>query len=154
MAAPGDPPAVGLATLQRMKREGEKIACLTCYDASFTRVLERAGYEVLPASPLSGRPLCCGRTYLAAGMVDEARAEMARTVAALRPALDLWRGPAYGELATEDWAAAHATRLDTARADTVEALAPQGEEQVAGADAPRVDDRAAQRRRRGAHLQG
>ena len=36
----------------------------------------------------SARPLCCGRTYLSTGLVDEARAEMARTVAALRPALD------------------------------------------------------------------
>ncbi|MFH5948990.1 (Fe-S)-binding protein, partial [Roseomonas xinghualingensis] len=29
------------------------------------------------------RPLCCGRTYLAAGMVDEARAEARRTMDAL-----------------------------------------------------------------------
>ena len=35
-----------------------------------------------------GRPLCCGRTYLAAGLVGEARAEMARSVTAIRPALD------------------------------------------------------------------
>ncbi len=31
------------------------------------------------------RPLCCGRTYLAAGLVDEARAEARRVVAALAP---------------------------------------------------------------------
>jgi Fe-S oxidoreductase len=31
-----------------------------------------------------GRPLCCGRTYLAAGMVEHARAEARRTLAALR----------------------------------------------------------------------
>jgi len=37
---------VTLATLQRMKRRGEKIACLTCYDASFTRVLETAGVDM------------------------------------------------------------------------------------------------------------
>ena len=29
-----------------MKRQGEKIACLTCYDASFTRLLEAAGVEL------------------------------------------------------------------------------------------------------------
>ena len=34
---------VTLAELQAMKRQGEKIACLTCYDATFTRVLEAAG---------------------------------------------------------------------------------------------------------------
>ena len=37
------------------------------------RVLTRAGYRVLDPDPPSGRPLCCGRTFLAAGLVDEAR---------------------------------------------------------------------------------
>ncbi|MDT8345516.1 MAG: FAD-binding oxidoreductase, partial [Thermohalobaculum sp.] len=32
--------------------------------------------------------LCCGRTYLSAGMAAEAKAEIARTIDALRPALD------------------------------------------------------------------
>ena len=46
------------------------------------RVLAAAGYRaVLP--PHSGRPLCCGRTYLSAGMVEQARAEARRTTAAL-----------------------------------------------------------------------
>jgi 3-methyl-2-oxobutanoate hydroxymethyltransferase len=35
------------ATLAAMKRRGERIACLTCYDAAFTRLLEAAGVEVL-----------------------------------------------------------------------------------------------------------
>jgi len=38
---------VTIATLRRMKQGGEKIAALTSYDASFTRVLEAAGVEVL-----------------------------------------------------------------------------------------------------------
>jgi len=37
---------VTLADLQRMKQQGGKIACLTCYDASFTRVLEAAGVDM------------------------------------------------------------------------------------------------------------
>lgn len=41
------PPEVTLATLRAMKRDGEKFACLTCYDASFARLLEAAGVEVL-----------------------------------------------------------------------------------------------------------
>jgi Fe-S oxidoreductase len=46
------------------------------------RVLDAAGYRVIePAGP--GRPLCCGRTYLAAGMVEAARAEARRLLAAL-----------------------------------------------------------------------
>jgi FAD/FMN-containing dehydrogenase/Fe-S oxidoreductase len=46
------------------------------------RVLAAAGYRVRPAGGI-GRPLCCGRSYLAAGMVPEARREAARMLAAL-----------------------------------------------------------------------
>ncbi|MGB7934749.1 MAG: 3-methyl-2-oxobutanoate hydroxymethyltransferase, partial [Gammaproteobacteria bacterium] len=46
MSAEINRPRVSIATLQRMKAQGEKIACLTCYDASFTRVLEDAGVDV------------------------------------------------------------------------------------------------------------
>ncbi|WP_420349068.1 FAD-binding and (Fe-S)-binding domain-containing protein [Pelagibius sp.] len=52
-------------------------------------VLQRAGLTLGHAQPDDGsRPLCCGRTYLAAGLVEEARAEMQRTIAALKPALE------------------------------------------------------------------
>ena len=51
-------------------------------------VLRAGGFSLGFARAPKGRPLCCGRTYLAAGLVEEARAEMARTVAAIRPALD------------------------------------------------------------------
>src|SRR6056297_3448931 len=47
-------------------------------------VLTRAGYDVI-AADAPGRPLCCGRTYLAAGMIDKARAEARRTLQALMP---------------------------------------------------------------------
>jgi FAD/FMN-containing dehydrogenase/Fe-S oxidoreductase len=50
------------------------------------RVLQPAACKVHAAQPLSsGRPLCCGRTFLAAGMVEEAKAEASRTLDALRP---------------------------------------------------------------------
>jgi FAD/FMN-containing dehydrogenase/Fe-S oxidoreductase len=53
------------------------------------RVLERAGYCVaLPAAPGARRPLCCGRTFLAAGLVEEARAEARRLLDAVRPFVD------------------------------------------------------------------
>jgi Fe-S oxidoreductase len=46
------------------------------------RVLRVAGLRpVLPR--VAGRPLCCGRTYLAVGLVERARAEARRTLAAL-----------------------------------------------------------------------
>jgi FAD/FMN-containing dehydrogenase/Fe-S oxidoreductase len=52
-------------------------------------VLCRAGIRVIDARPLSGgRPLCCGRTFLAAGLVEEAKSEMRRTLEALTPALE------------------------------------------------------------------
>jgi len=35
------------ATLAAMKQRGERIACLTCYDAAFCRVLETAGVDLL-----------------------------------------------------------------------------------------------------------
>ena len=47
------------------------------------RVLGRAGYRVVTPDPARGRPLCCGRTFLAAGLVDEARIEAQRMVEAL-----------------------------------------------------------------------
>jgi Fe-S oxidoreductase len=50
------------------------------------RVLQAAGYKVSAAQPLvRGRPLCCGRTFLAAGMAEQAKAEARRTLDALRP---------------------------------------------------------------------
>ena len=49
-------------------------------------VLVAAGYRVHHAKPVGGcRALCCGRTYLATGMVDRAREEADRLVAALAP---------------------------------------------------------------------
>lgn len=52
-------------------------------------VLVAAGYRVHVARARSGdspaRPLCCGRTFLAGGLVEEARAEAQRTLAALAP---------------------------------------------------------------------
>ncbi len=36
-----------LSTLHKMAREGRKIAALTCYDASFAKILEAAGVDIL-----------------------------------------------------------------------------------------------------------
>jgi Fe-S oxidoreductase len=73
-----------------VKRAGREVALLVdCFARYFEpenarasrAVLEAAGYTVLEdASP---RPLCCGRTFLSAGLVDEARKELTRLVAAL-----------------------------------------------------------------------
>jgi FAD/FMN-containing dehydrogenase/Fe-S oxidoreductase len=50
-------------------------------------VLEAAGYAVhLPAD--APRPLCCGRTFLAAGLVDEAKREARRMLDTLLPYIE------------------------------------------------------------------
>jgi Fe-S oxidoreductase len=50
------------------------------------KILTAGGYRVETARPADGgRPLCCGRTFLAAGLVEEARTEARRTATALMP---------------------------------------------------------------------
>lgn len=56
------------------------------------KVLRAGGYAVDVLEPAKTdaepeRPLCCGRTYLSQGMVEEARIEARRVMAALAPAL-------------------------------------------------------------------
>ena len=53
-------------------------------------VLEAAGYQVRLPQPLDGgRPLSSGRTFLAVGLVDEARTEARRLLDALKPYVEL-----------------------------------------------------------------
>ncbi|MEA2865398.1 MAG: hypothetical protein QOE39_113, partial [Bradyrhizobium sp.] len=50
------------------------------------RVLVEGGYRVhMPKPADNGRPLCCGRTFLSAGLVDNARTELDRLVATYAP---------------------------------------------------------------------
>ncbi len=46
-------------------------------------VLTAAGYRLHRVAPPSARPLCCGRTFLASGQVDQARVEATRLVTTL-----------------------------------------------------------------------
>ncbi|MFL6806945.1 MAG: FAD-binding and (Fe-S)-binding domain-containing protein [Xanthobacteraceae bacterium] len=57
--------------------------------AAALAVLAGAGYQVYVAKPIKrrSRPLCCGRTFLAVGQVDEARREVERVLAAVAPFL-------------------------------------------------------------------
>ncbi len=53
------------------------------------RLLMHAGYRVHCLEPSSGRrPLCCGRTFLSAGLVDQARREAERVHIAASPFID------------------------------------------------------------------
>src|SRR5882757_8684106 len=50
------------------------------------RVLVEGGYRVhIPKATDRGRPLCCGRTFLSAGLVDQARGELDRLVRTFAP---------------------------------------------------------------------
>ncbi|QOT81148.1 FAD-binding and (Fe-S)-binding domain-containing protein [Cupriavidus basilensis] len=52
------------------------------------QVLEAAGYTVHFNRREGERPLCCGRTFLAAGLVDQAKEEARRLLDAVKPYVD------------------------------------------------------------------
>jgi FAD/FMN-containing dehydrogenase/Fe-S oxidoreductase len=52
------------------------------------KVLEATGHRIVAVPAPDGRALCCGRTYLSAGMIAEARAEARRTLDVLAPHLE------------------------------------------------------------------
>lgn len=49
-------------------------------------ILEHLGFEVIEPKPQGeNRPVCCGRTFLAAGLINEAKAEALRLVETVKP---------------------------------------------------------------------
>ena len=75
-------------------RRGEVVLLVDTFNRHFEpenaraalAVLRAGGYTVhLPQAAAGGRPLCCGRTLLAAGLVEEARLEARRVIDTLRP---------------------------------------------------------------------
>jgi FAD/FMN-containing dehydrogenase/Fe-S oxidoreductase len=89
------PRANGGSVASDAARNGEVVLFVDTFNRWFEadvaraaeRVMRAAGYAVTFARPASGgpRPLCCGRTYLSAGQLDDARAEANRTIEALLP---------------------------------------------------------------------
>jgi Fe-S oxidoreductase len=83
----------GVATKVAPTEEAEVVLLADTFNRYFepdnlraaVQVLATAGYRVTIAEGADGRALCCGRTYLATGMVENARAEASRMVTALRP---------------------------------------------------------------------
>ena len=79
--------------------DGDVLLLADTFNRFFEPHILRAAVRVLRAAGLTvevagrgGRNVCCGRTYLSAGMVDRARQEAARTLAALhgdRPVIGL-----------------------------------------------------------------
>jgi FAD/FMN-containing dehydrogenase/Fe-S oxidoreductase len=79
---------------QALLRDGRDIVLFadtfsTWFDPDNARaavtVLEAAGYRVHAPETLDQSPLCCGRTFLAAGLVEEARREARAVLNALGP---------------------------------------------------------------------
>src|SRR5271169_2512538 len=76
-----------------MGRAGEVVLFVDTFNRYFEpenaraalRVLRAAGYQVQLPHPAGERPLCCGRTFLTTGLVDEARLEASRLLEALYP---------------------------------------------------------------------
>ncbi|TVQ36413.1 MAG: FAD-binding oxidoreductase [Geminicoccaceae bacterium] len=78
--------------------QGRRVALLAdTFNTYFEPANLEAAVDVLAASGFAvelvrpgdgGRPLCCGRTFLASGLVDEAKAEAKRTLDALAPLVD------------------------------------------------------------------
>ena len=84
----------GTVRPSRTKAHGEVVLLADTFNNYFepenlraaVRVLEAARYTVHIAYPRDGgRPLCCGRTFLSAGLIDQARAEGRRMLDALKP---------------------------------------------------------------------
>jgi Fe-S oxidoreductase len=77
------------------RQHGEVVLFADTFNRYFERenldaalaVLTAGGYRAYVAKPADGtsRPICCGRTFLAIGKVDEARKEAERSLAALAP---------------------------------------------------------------------
>ena len=62
----------------------------SCFEPENARaalaVLQAAGYKVVCPTPHDrGRPLCCGRTFLSSGLVEQAKAEARRMLTSLKP---------------------------------------------------------------------
>jgi 3-methyl-2-oxobutanoate hydroxymethyltransferase len=65
-----DPKPVNVAELRRMREAGEKVACLTCYDASFALIEDRAGVDLVLIGDSLGMVLH-GRPTTTAVTVDD-----------------------------------------------------------------------------------
>jgi 3-methyl-2-oxobutanoate hydroxymethyltransferase len=61
---------ISITDLKRLKDSGERIACLTAYDATFARLCDRAGVEVLLVGDSLGMVIQGGDTTLEVRLAD------------------------------------------------------------------------------------
>ncbi len=100
---------VDLNTLHTMRQRGMKIACLTCYDASFTQLLESAGVDLFIIGDSLGMVLL-GYTSTVPVTMDDMVYHAASVARAGQRAYRVVDLP-YGSYASPDQALANARRL-------------------------------------------
>ncbi|HZX28472.1 MAG TPA: 3-methyl-2-oxobutanoate hydroxymethyltransferase [Telluria sp.] len=124
--APGDAPvpakpvvtkSVTLPSLATMRAAGNKIAMLTCYDASFAALMERCGVDVLLIGDSLGM-VCNGHTSTLPVTLDEVAYHTAAVARGARTSLVLADMP-FGTYATKEDAFRNAVKLMQAGAHAV-----------------------------------
>jgi len=109
--------AITVPYLQSMRGKGEKIAALTCYDASFAALLDQAGVDVLLIGDSLGNVIQ-GHTTTLPVTVDEIAYHTA-CVARSQPSALIVADLPFGSYATPTDAFTHATTLMRAGAQMV-----------------------------------
>ena len=62
---------IGVRELSAMSKRGEKIACLTAYDASFAQVLDQAGVDIILVGDSLGMVIQGHNSTVSVSMDDE-----------------------------------------------------------------------------------
>lgn len=109
--------AVTVTALQALREAGEKIAVLTCYDASFASLMDRAGVEVLLVGDSLGN-VCQGHTSTLPVTLDDIAYHTASVARGNRTAFLVADMP-FGTYATPESTFANAVRLMQAGAQMV-----------------------------------
>jgi 3-methyl-2-oxobutanoate hydroxymethyltransferase len=109
--------AVTVPKLQAMREAGEKIAMLTCYDASFAALLDRAGVDVLLVGDSLGNVLQGQTTTLPVSLADIAY--HTACVARARPSALVVADLPFGTYGTPEAAFASSVELMRAGAQMV-----------------------------------
>ena len=127
--------ALTIADLLTMKQNGEKIACLTAYDASFAAVIDKVGVEVILVGDSLGMVLQGHKTTLPVTINDMvyhtqcvSRATLRAYVIADLPFMT-YRNPeitATNAAQLIQQGGAHMVKLEGARLDCIQFLSEQG----------------------------
>lgn len=108
---------ITVPSLKALKAQGEKIAMLTCYDASFAALMDRCGVDILLVGDSLGM-VCQGHASTLPVTIDEIAYHTASVARGNQRSLVLADMP-FGSYATPELAMQHAARLIQAGAHMV-----------------------------------